>query len=154
MAYNVGQVTSIDEENSIFTEEEVDKYLGSLDRYPLPLDVALPIFSWGVRFHFDRFAAIVDNIRAEDLEERSEFKRVGENLWQARLNTTLRGEPVFEGDIIRVEQPAPEELLSIADDIAGQIDAPFMTLALYRYDSAFVSGDELDQLQQLYQVFQ
>ncbi|MGE3802160.1 MAG: hypothetical protein AB7H80_14175 [Candidatus Kapaibacterium sp.] len=154
MAYNAGQVTAIDERNSIFTEEEVEKYLGPLSDYPLPLDAALPIFSWGVRFHFDRFAAIIDNIGMEEMAGRAEFQQVGENLWQAEANTEIRGEPIYAGDIIRIEEPSRKEVLAIAEEIASKIDQADITLSLYRFDPAIIKRSRLDYLQSLYRVFE
>ena len=154
MAYNVGQVTAIDEENSIFTEDEVARYLGPLDEYPLPLDAALPIFSWGVRFHYDRFAAIIDNIGVEEMANRSEFRKVGENLWQAGVNTELRGKPIFAGDIIRIDEPKREDVLSIAQEISGAIDQSEITLSLYRFDPAIIRRSTFDYLESLYRAFE
>ena len=153
MAYNVGEVTSPEEKNSIFTEDEVAKYLGPLDEYPIPLDAALPIFAWGVRFHFDRFAAIIDNIGRRDMIGRPGFQQVGENLWQAVAHTELRGEPIYAGDIIRIEEPDKGEVLATARRIAGDIDEKDITLALYRFDSLIINRNEIDHLQNLYRAF-
>ena len=153
MAYNVGQVTSPDETNSIFTEEEVAKYLGTLGEYPLPLDAALPIFSWAVRFHFDRYASLTDNVGLQDLNAHKDFEPLGRTRFRAIRNTELHGTPVFAGDIIRVEVPDRGEVLSIAEDIAGDRHEPEITLALYRYDSAMVGRFGTDYLQELYETF-
>ena len=154
MVYNVGQVTNPSEENSIFTEREVEKYLGSLDEYPLPLDVALPIFSWGVRFHFDRFAAIIDNIGQKEIALQKRFEQIEENIWRARTHTTLRGEPVYAGDIIRIEQPDEQEVLSTAKQIAGDIDESQLTVALYRFDPKIILRYEFNHLQNIYQTYE
>ena len=153
MAYNVGQVTAPEEKNSIFTEEEVGKYLGPLDESPLPLDVALPIFSWGVRFHFDRFAAVIDGVRLSDMRGRPEFERFGENLWRARTNTELRGEPISAGDVIRVEEPDREGVLSVARRVAGDLDDESLTVSLYRFDRSFMN-DGFDYFQETYRAFE
>jgi hypothetical protein len=47
MFYNTGDIHDPDEPNSIFQPVAAEKYLrGAPPRYPLPLDVALPVFSW------------------------------------------------------------------------------------------------------------
>jgi hypothetical protein len=47
MFYNTGDIHDPDEPNSIFQPAAAEKYLhGAPPRYPLPLDVALPVFSW------------------------------------------------------------------------------------------------------------
>ncbi|MEP7220951.1 MAG: hypothetical protein ABI876_18645, partial [Bacteroidota bacterium] len=55
MAYNVGAPTDIGIDNSIFNGSDVRTYISDIDHYPLPLDVALPIFSWGVAFRYGSF---------------------------------------------------------------------------------------------------
>ena len=154
MAYNVGSVTAIDETNSIFTEEEVDKYIGNLDEYPLPLDAALPLFSWGIRFHFDRFAAIIDNVDLQELRSNRAFKEVGVNHFQAVQPTTLRGEPVYAGDVIRVEVPDQNEVLSIAQKISSDRDEQEITLALYRFDPTIIKRYHSKYLNDLYNTFE
>lgn len=153
MAYNVGQVTNPDETNSIFTEEEAGKYLGTLNEYPLPLDAALPIFSWAVRFHFNRYASLTDNVGLRELEQHKDFERLEKNNFRALRDTKLRETPVFAGDVIRVEVPDRDEILNIARDIAGDRSEPEITLALYRYDSAMVERFGTDYLHELYETF-
>ncbi|MCS6927988.1 MAG: hypothetical protein NZM43_00675 [Saprospiraceae bacterium] len=47
MLYNTGDIQDPNEENSIFSYEDAFRYLdGAPAHYPLPLDVALPAFSW------------------------------------------------------------------------------------------------------------
>jgi hypothetical protein len=51
MLYNTGDIDTPDETNSIFKPEDAKKYLkGAPASYPLPLDVALPAFSWTLVF--------------------------------------------------------------------------------------------------------
>ncbi len=45
MYYNMGKISS-DSSNSIYDDHIAERYTGSLQRYPLALDVALPVFSW------------------------------------------------------------------------------------------------------------
>ena len=53
MFYNMGDLTNKKESNSILNLEVAKQYLGKLEQYPLDLDVALPLFSWGVQFRED-----------------------------------------------------------------------------------------------------
>jgi hypothetical protein len=46
MAYNMGNVREMNEENSILDNKILTNYLGNLPNYPLKLDLALPLFSW------------------------------------------------------------------------------------------------------------
>lgn len=154
MAYNVGDVVSPDEMNSIFTADEVDKYLGRLDEYPLPLDAALPVFSWGVRFHFGRFASLIDNLTAGEMKGRNEFGMIGRNRWQARRATTLRGEQIYPGDVIRIEEPDRREVLETARTISDRIDKPRIAVALYRFDPEIIARSTPEDFRAIFRVFE
>ncbi len=154
MAYNVGSVTAVDETNSIFTASEVEKYIGNLHEYPLPLDAALPLFSWGVRFHFNRFAAIIDNVDLKELRNNPAFKETDENHFQAIQSTTLRGEPVYAGDVIRLEEPSRDGVLSIAQKISSDRGEPEIAVALYRFDPTIIKRYHSKYLNDLYHAFE
>jgi len=53
MLYNTGDFRSINTRNSILDIADVRIYLGSPISYPLPLDIALPRFSWDLCYNFD-----------------------------------------------------------------------------------------------------
>ncbi|MFN0016140.1 MAG: hypothetical protein ACKVU2_16490 [Saprospiraceae bacterium] len=49
MLYNTGDIDDPDEPNSIFQRSTAEIYLhGAPPKYPLPLDVALPVFAWAL----------------------------------------------------------------------------------------------------------
>ena len=152
MVYNVGDVVSPEETNSIFRRDEVERYLGNLDDYPLPLDVALPIFSWGVRFHFDRFAALIDNVSTAEMTAHADFRPLDDDLWQATRPTRLRGAEIAAGDVVRVEEPDRDDVAAIAERIADDIDRPSLTLSLYRYDPTIIARHGTHHLQDLYRA--
>lgn len=154
MAYNVGDVVSPKETNSIFTAEEVDKYLGTLDDYPLPLDAALPVFSWGVRFHFNRFASLINNVTEQDMKGRNEFRMVDKNVWMAGSETMLRGERVYPGDIIRIEQPDHKGVLEVAQTISRALNSPTIAVALYRFDPEIIARSTPEDFHSIFRMFE
>lgn len=69
MLYNTGDIHDPDEPNSIFQPAAADKYLqGAPPQYPLPLDVALPVFSWALLYRDGELWKIIPGIEnAEQL---------------------------------------------------------------------------------------
>lgn len=55
MCYNISDIKNPGTENSIFTEGEARKYFTNINKYPLPLDIALPAFSWAVVYRNGKF---------------------------------------------------------------------------------------------------
>src|ERR1019366_1414323 len=62
MCYNMGNLTHPGTGNSILETTELKKYIASVTTYPLPLDVALPIFDWKVLFHEGSYAGLVKDL--------------------------------------------------------------------------------------------
>jgi hypothetical protein len=50
MPYNVGKIAEPGDVNSIFDEATAEPYFRGTKHYPLPLDIGLPAFAWGVQF--------------------------------------------------------------------------------------------------------
>jgi len=62
MLYNTGDIHDPDEINSIFQSAAAEKYLqGAPPEYPLPLDVALPAFSWALIYRDGDLWKIIPN---------------------------------------------------------------------------------------------
>ena len=58
MCYNLTSHTEHTTENSIGTSKEVDDYITE-GGYTLPLDLALPLYSWSVVFRGNQFKGIL-----------------------------------------------------------------------------------------------
>ena len=78
MCYNTGELTNWATENSILDSVSLKKYLrGQVGRYPLPLDVTLPVFGWGLVFRDGLFFKIINNLDSIQLiDERFEVRYV------------------------------------------------------------------------------
>ncbi|MBL8018392.1 MAG: hypothetical protein JNM27_01890 [Leptospirales bacterium] len=105
MFYGTGQPSEPSERNSILDLNTAQSYLASLGEYPLPLDAALPVYSWGVLFHGQKFRGILRDVTPEMLEE--DLSRSG-NVYRARKPVRLRGMALAAGDWIRLDSVDPE----------------------------------------------
>ncbi|MBK8703650.1 MAG: hypothetical protein IPN33_08475 [Saprospiraceae bacterium] len=77
MFYNMGDVESWEEPNSILNIKKGEPYLDGAARYPLPLDVALPAFGWGVLFREGRMIRLIYPIDEKVLADTSRFSAGG-----------------------------------------------------------------------------
>lgn len=69
MLYNVEDVKRAEGRNSIFNAEAAAPYFSGARPYPIPLDIALPAFSWVLHFRQDRFMGIREPSDMDDLVE-------------------------------------------------------------------------------------
>ncbi len=110
MYYNMGDVELEASENSVLDNTIGQQYLDRLGGYPLSLDMALPLFSWGVVFRDGNFVKLINNLAGNDLDTVS-FVREKQYFYKALRDTYVRGAFIYEVDIIRVESVEEETLL-------------------------------------------
>ena len=82
MFYNVGDVEDWYTENSILDLETARQYLQNFQRYPLPLDMALPLFSWGVLFRQGKMINLISQLEPEELADTGRFEKIGAHRYE------------------------------------------------------------------------
>lgn len=115
MPYNVGRITAPGGVNSIFDRATAEPYFTSSKPYPLPLDIGLPAFSWGVQFRKGAFVGI--------LQEAQVAMAVNEGLVSGPMHGVLqvvnenndRMPELHLGDEIRVERITPELIVQVVE---------------------------------------
>lgn len=144
MFYNTGDVDTPNARNSIFHPDDAHKYLNGAPRhYALPLDLALPVFSWGLVYREGELWKIVpgplslDTLRhCGKYTEHTSHNPTASGLWEVREGTFLGGHYLRPGDELRVSEVSPE-LLGQAALLARKIDlAPDAALVFFDLDAA------------------
>ncbi len=122
MFYNMGRLEAMSARASIFNPEDAGKYASSIAAYPLPFDIALPIFSWIVHSREGRVISLIANVDAAELEAAGGFTRSGPLVHRARSSFFFRGRHFREGDSLRIERMDPartQEAAALAARGAG-----------------------------------
>ncbi len=132
MFYNMGNIRDLNEKNSILNLETAKKYLENFDKYPLKLDIALPLFSWGVQYREEKIVQILNNVHKTDMEVHDQMKVMGEGKFRVQESTYIEGNFVYKDDVIKLEGPSLEDLkesLRLLDDqISGDPEIIFYHL--------------------------
>ncbi len=131
MCYNMGRINDLGTTNSIFDLSEMNKYLEGVV-YPLPLDVALPIFSWQVWFREGNFKGIVHDEIGVD-KDTVGFKQIGQNRYIIKTDTVIENNYYREGDEIRQESVNQEDLVKAEAVIRSKIGG-YRRLAFFDWD--------------------
>lgn len=153
MFYNMGDLDKVGTENSILDVEIGKSYFQNFDSYPLPLDVALPIFQWGVIFRDGKLVRLINNLRAIDLKDESRFEQIAENRFMVVSSTYLEGYYLYEGDLIRLENVEQQALLESAKALSAVIESQDLTVSFYHLDSLSLSAFPKDSLEQILDTF-
>ena len=140
MFYNTGDIESKTTVNSIVDPKDAAKYVqGAPARYPLPLDLALPVFSWTLVYREGAFWKIINGV-PDDLRDTARFEAQSSNAFHFQVikATFLSGHYLRPGDRLRVETVSPGLLLETAQ-LAAQVDlAEHATVAFFHLDTTII----------------
>ena len=125
MCYNTGDIDAVAEQNSIFSVENARKYIiGAPENYLLPLDLALPVFSWTLVYRDEELWRILPEAR-HDLPSGVLEK-----------GTFRSGHYLRPGDQLRKEEITPELLLQATQLVARADLAKDARLAFFQLDTS------------------
>lgn len=157
MFYNTGDVDEESPRNTIFHPADAQRYLsGAPAHYPLPLDLALPLFSWGLVYREGELWKIIPGPLPTDTLRQSGHYRllppedsIPAELWELQSGTFLGGHYLRPGDRLRVSSISPGHLLRIARQ-ARQLDlAEDATVAFFHLGIAQKEGFTAEILRQI-----
>ena len=155
MFYNMGDLENKETSNSILDTMIAQQYITpSSGNYPLALDIALPIFSWGVLFREDRMIKLINNLQATRLDGDARFDKIGENQYQVRQSTYLDAYYLYKGDQIRCEKVKYTELLKSATLLRSITKQNSFAVSYYHLDTATLKNYSHEELETLYQYFE
>ena len=138
MCYNMDDIDHFETPNSIISTDVFAQYVTKNTKYDLTLDLALPIYQWGLVFRLGQLSLIVNDICNKDLSNPN-FKKVTKNSYQVLNNHYLNGNYVCKGDLIRLETSSPSVIKSVIK-ILNSSNITFNQLILYH-----LSQDHLNQ---------
>ncbi|MFK8007066.1 MAG: hypothetical protein AB8H03_11865 [Saprospiraceae bacterium] len=154
MFYNVDDVKDYKTKNSILDLEVAKQYFFNFENYPLELDVALPIFSWGVLYRGSGMVKLINNLRAEDMADDSFFLPTDEQHFEVIKSTYLHGRYLYEGDIIRLETVSLETLEMSAELLKSKIENPNVTISFYHLDTTTIKHYPYGNLEKVIDAFE
>lgn len=115
MYYNMGVISSGDN-NSIYDRSVAQRYIKSLQNYSLPLNMALPVFSWGVHIRGNQVTNLISGLRVADLNG-DPFEKINENRYKVVEDVVFKGRYLAKNDEIKVEAVSAEQLKEMMQDI-------------------------------------
>lgn len=135
MFYNMGEVQDLSTENSILSLADALPYLRGLEDYELPLDIALPIFSWGVLFRDGKMIKLIHQLDGDELLKDGLANMVDSNFYEVQRQSVLRGHFLYRGDLIRLESSEKKDLIASATILADYFGKGSPSILFYHLDS-------------------
>jgi hypothetical protein len=146
MCYNMGNLRDPSAKNSIIDPATFKSYTGRLNDYPLPLDIALPLFDWWVWFRNQQYYGLVHaaNLPADFADGRKT---------NFRVDTLINGYQFSSGDWLRHENSPVSSLVKISASLPLRFRSGKSKLILYHLDSASLSKYSIHELEDIYRRF-
>ena len=150
MCYNMINPLENKNANSIFDERELKSYLGR-DKYPLPLDIALPTYSWMLVYQNDRFAKV---LRATPSHFGNTLKSIRPMWYEATMDVVVDGFFVRKGDRIKYEFVTGQKLKNAIDIIKMRVPLDSdITVAFFHLDEEQLKPYKNEEIDHLYTRF-
>lgn len=153
MYYNMGKITADLSRNSVFNATDAARYIDHLPDYPLPLDVALPAFSWGIHIRNNIVVGLLNNIDFSAFNNTSYFKRVDASSFMANHSFFFLGFYFMENDVVKVESVSPEQCSIAAQQLKSKLDKPTGTVAIFHLDSLILTRYEKEDFEKVFYTY-
>lgn len=146
MCYNMGNLRKYGQQNSILDLAELKKYVNeNLRNYPLPADVALPLFSWAVAFRDHQYAGISKKLNWNLLQQENFFQHKKTDFYLVK--TALPDLGLKQGDEIRWESVSAEDLYSVSRYLSDYLKPEPLSLIFFHLDAPLLKNYTNEELE-------
>lgn len=153
MFYNMGKLTDYNCENSIYNAKDAEKYVAYIKQYPLRLDIALPIYSWGICFKSGSVFKIINPLTSKELVANANFKLLSKNYYSSINSNLFRGVYFNKGDRIRVEEINIDVCKKAAQQVSEHVNSYIFTIAFYHLDSTNIAKFPSNEIKNIISTF-
>ncbi len=138
MCYNMNNPESRTTENSIGTNNDLEKYIVH-DKYKLKLNIALPLYSWSLVFRGDKFKGILSN-ETDFSKDETVFKKSGDNKFILQDDSRIGTMYLRNGDEIRIEKISDSEIENMISTLTNKIKIDKTTrVTFFSFDKKYIN---------------
>ncbi len=154
MCYNMQTANDFNVENSIASMNELKKYVSG-KKYPVTLDVALPVFSWAVLFRNEKFIGLLGNATQKEYADNFiEYEDMGKGRYRSLVDKVIGNFFIRKGDIIRVEEVSKDELKQMADYLDSEIPKDKSSrITFFSWNKSYINNYGTDEIKNIYNTF-
>ncbi len=155
MYYNMSKVQDMKTYNSILDNIEGEKYTKGAAAYPLHINIALPLFSWGVLFQNGSLSALLPALNSSDLIKMGAKLTSGNNSYRFEKDTVLQDKFIRKGDILRIEEITFRELKRAAEICVSIVpkNQNSINITFYHLDSVQLNSYDVHQFKKILDTF-
>lgn len=148
MYYNMGSIGA-GGSSSIYDKAIAHRYTPSLRHYPLTLDLALPVFSWGLKVHDGKVVQLLDKMNTAIFDKDSSFHRLSANWYGASQGCFKSGYYFQAGDQVKIESVSAHDLEEIVTDVNQHTNHHIRNLIFFDLDRQNLQSYDKDIFKQI-----
>ncbi|WP_192348393.1 hypothetical protein [Algoriphagus sp. Y33] len=145
MAYATSSPLEDTKLNSILDLALLEDYLQTINEYPLPFDVALPLYSWAIVTNHLGEKKLINGVSTQELENEN-FEKNNSSTYTVLQDVFVRGMWLNKGFTVKVEAISPQLLRDTKIYFRKKIKQPY-NLIYYHLDSLFLERFSIDDLE-------
>ncbi len=151
MCYNLRNPGSSPNMNSILDKIELEKYLYPKKNYPLPIDIALPIYSWNLCYQNEHYKGKING----EIENIDEFTMEKTKLWNQIIKDTVIDDVYLrKGDLLKVEKINTNLLIDCSKIILETVTLnKESSIVIYQLDENNINSNSYDKISSVYASF-
>lgn len=111
MCYATSSPLKNQQQNSILDVTTLKSYLKHIDDYPVKLDVALPIYSWGIVTNHVGKKKLINALTAEELMQNKKFRKTNDNNFEVLTDDFYFGMYLNKGFKIKIEEIPEKDIV-------------------------------------------
>lgn len=145
MVYNIGDLKDFSK-NSILETSILQDYINASSSYPLPLDIAFPLYAQGVAKNKEGKLKLISGLRKDDLEQHPQhFQATGNDNYKVLTDTLFRGLFLYPEYTIKIEETTAETVLA-AQKIIEESQLQTEQTIFYHLDEKTLKGIDFEEI--------
>ncbi|MFL5728160.1 MAG: hypothetical protein ACJ75J_01630 [Cytophagaceae bacterium] len=155
MFYNMSAVNNPETSNSILDLKEAEKYVNASSTYPLPLDLALPLFSWGVVYSDNKLKGLMNNLDRKTMDALPFLipEKGRERTYRCSVDTVFLGNYFRKGDLLRAEGPEQDDLCKISEITGSLLKKDSLNVCLFHFDPILFNQYGHEKIDEVYNCY-
>jgi hypothetical protein len=151
MCYNLLSPLQNHTKNTILDLQELESYLKNVKKYPVHLDVALPIYSWMQVYQNERFS---DVIYTDNQQVKKVLKSIKPLWFEVTTDTVVNETYLRRGDQVKFEEITAEKIQQAIVILKKHIDFDKQTtVTLFHLDSQQLNNYSHEEIARFFTDF-
>jgi hypothetical protein len=146
MYYNMSDFYSLETKNYILDLDIAKQYHYGFDTYPLPLDLALPLYSQARVIRFSKVIGAIEGVDIKDIDKY--FKPIGKDTYIITQTHYFKEKLLYKGDTVRFDNVEFADLVKATKKLSKIMNKP-KNVIFYHFSSKW-NKEELDKIVEVF----